>query len=645
VEQGVAKVKTGKTGKTVASAPRKAPSGRPAGPAPRGATPAESPVSTPASAAPEAPAPLRHFVPVLAAAAVLGFVLACFDVEDFDLWWQLRAGQWIAEHHGAPQTEVFTHTREGMPWVDTEWGAELLLYLAMSAGGATGLIVLVGAIAAAVACCVVLAARDEGAGPASAGLAAGGVLFLLHFRLFPRAEVFTLLCMALLVLLLARWRRGRRWPVYAIPPLFVAWGNLHPGVLSGGMVLAAYVAAEALVRLLPPRAGAPEPQRPLLPLFAASALAALALLVNPYGYRLPLEWLRLSGSEVNKLIVEWLPPTHEMFTNRPFVHAYRVWTGILLVSLPLLWARRRLGGILAAAALLPLAMRHVRIIAVYGIATAPAMAAALHGWFTLAAGRRAATLRLPAALATASLLLLGALLVVEGSFYRWEGEQRRFGFGVSERDYPVRALAFLRANDIRGTVFNEYRWGGWLGWVEGMKVFQDGRTIDESLFREASAVLTTAPGFEAILDRYRIDLMILRYPKEATRSKAIFRWLDAQPDWALVFWDDDALVYVRRNPRFQAAVDRFAYRHVFPFPRQVPMTELRNHRAEIEAEIARVKAWSPRSVLVRQFAGQLYSLFGMADRAKAEFVDGYRLDPSNPFWEPQLKALGAWPPG
>ena len=96
---------------------------------------------------------------------------------------------------------------------------------------------------------------------------------------------------------------------------------------------------------------------------------------------------------------------------------------------------------------------------------------------------------------------------------------------------------------------------------------------------------------------------------------------------------------------FHGAVDRFAYRHVFPFPRQVPMTELRNHRAEIEAEIARVKAWSPRSVLVRQFAGQLYSMFGMADRAKAEFVDGYRLDPGNPFWEPQLKALGAWPPG
>ena len=219
-------------------------------------------VPVPVMEPPEDSAPLRHFAPILLAITLLAFSLACADIEDYDLWWQLRAGRWMVEHRGPPRTEVFTHTRQGMPWIDTEWAAELLLYLAMKAGGAPGLIVLVGIFAVVVACSLVLAARDEGAGPASAGLAVGGALFLLHTRLVPRAEIFTLLCLSLLLLFLARWRRGERWTLGAIPFLFLLWGNLHPGVLSGGLVLACYVVAEALSRLLPARAGRSAPPRP-----------------------------------------------------------------------------------------------------------------------------------------------------------------------------------------------------------------------------------------------------------------------------------------------------------------------------------------------------------------------------------------------
>jgi hypothetical protein len=595
------------------------------------------------SVPPESPSPLRVFAPVLVAVALLAFALACFDIDDYDLWWQLRAGRWMAEHGGPPRTEVFTHTRQGIPWVDTEWGAEILLYLVMRVAGAPGLISLVGILAAVAACCLVLASRDEGAGPAAAGLAAAGALFLVHFRLYPRAELFTFLSLSVLLLLLGRWRRGARWSLVGIPVLFLVWGNVHPGVLSGGLVLACYVTGEALARFMPPRAGDADGRRPLGPLFAASSVAALALLANPYGFRAPLEWLRLAGSEANRYVLEWAPPTHEIFTHRAFVQGYRVWTAILVLSLPILWIRRRLGGALAAGALLPLAMRSVRVIAAYGIATAPAMAVSLDGWIALAARRRAAKAETPAAVTVASLLVLVALLVVQGSFYRWEGETRRFGFGMNLQDYPVQALNFLRANDIRGTVYNEYRWGGWLGWVDGMKVFEDGRTIDETLFREGSAVLAAAPGFEDILDRYRVDVLFLRHPKDPAQSKALFRWLASSPEWALVFWDDVALVYLRRVPRFERIIDRFAYRHLLPLEIPASKAALQNDWARVEAEVDQVKTWSPRCI-IRQIAGQLYAAFGMVDRAKAEYLEGYRLDSNSPFWEPRLKALGAWPP-
>jgi len=39
-------------------------------------------------------------------------------------------------------------------------------------------------------------------------------------------------------------------------------------------------------------------------------------------------------------------------------------------------------------------------------------------------------------------------------------------------------------------------------------------------------------------------------------------------------------------------------------------------------------------VIVRQVAGQIYAVFGMPERAKTEYLEGYRLDPTNSFWEP-----------
>src|SRR5262249_29505346 len=186
--------------------------------------------------------------------------------------------------------------------------------------------------------------------------------------------------------------------------------------------------------------------------------------------------------------------------------------------------------------------------------------------------------------------------------------------------------------------------GGWLGWATGMKVFHDGRASDETLFREALMVMGTTPGFERIIGRYGVDVMFLRYPKEAWRSRAIFQWLTASPDWALVFWDDIALVYVKRLPRFQPVIERFAYRHLFPFEKQASKASLESDWARVQAEVVQVKTWSPRCSLVRQIAGQIYAAFGMMDRARAEYVEGYRLDAANPFWEPRLRELGAWPP-
>src|SRR5260370_11609475 len=77
------------------------------------------------------------------------FAMAARNVTDPVLWWHLKTGQYIAEHHSVPRTDLFSYTRAGQPWVAHEWLTELLLYQIHRIAGWGGLIVIFSAVLAA----------------------------------------------------------------------------------------------------------------------------------------------------------------------------------------------------------------------------------------------------------------------------------------------------------------------------------------------------------------------------------------------------------------------------------------------------------------------------------------------------------------
>src|SRR5271166_2472106 len=60
---------------------------------------------------------------------------------DPDLWWHLRAGQWIVETRAVPHFDPFSFTRAGHAWVAHEWLSEVAFYELWKLGGAAALIV------------------------------------------------------------------------------------------------------------------------------------------------------------------------------------------------------------------------------------------------------------------------------------------------------------------------------------------------------------------------------------------------------------------------------------------------------------------------------------------------------------------------
>src|SRR5271157_4389829 len=60
---------------------------------------------------------------------------------DPDLWWHLRAGQWIVQHHLVPATDLFSAYGIGKPWVAYSWLFEAVVYAIYRSAGLLGLLI------------------------------------------------------------------------------------------------------------------------------------------------------------------------------------------------------------------------------------------------------------------------------------------------------------------------------------------------------------------------------------------------------------------------------------------------------------------------------------------------------------------------
>ena len=111
-------------------------------------------------------------------------------------------------------------------------------------------------------------------------------------------------------------------------------------------------------------------------------------------------------------------------------------------------------------------------------------------------------------------LVLSACSLVAGSRQPARiGTSFRPAFGVAET-LPAGAVDFLRREGRRGTLWNEYVWGGYLIWhlYPEMRVSIDGRmaVYGPERFGEHLTVVELQPGWQDVLARLAPDAAIVR---------------------------------------------------------------------------------------------------------------------------------------
>ena len=155
-----------------------------------------------------------------------------------DVYLQLATGRFISQH-GFVWTDPFPTIAQGQPWANQQWLSELFFYDVSRSIGMTGLTLVYAFVLGLALFCVLWYCRGK-----DLALLLGGALFFFVALLgivHPRAAGFSLLAFCVLVVLLLRAMRERespKWPLVAVPALFLVWANVHGGLVAGLFLIA-----------------------------------------------------------------------------------------------------------------------------------------------------------------------------------------------------------------------------------------------------------------------------------------------------------------------------------------------------------------------------------------------------------------------
>jgi tetratricopeptide (TPR) repeat protein len=384
-----------------------------------------------------------------------------------------------------------------------------------------------------------------------------------RFAIRPQIISFFLLALYLYLLMLYREEKiTARRLIFFLLPAHILWANVHGSFLLGLFLVGAY----ALGRFVPL---ALSHHRDLKPVFQDRRLRGLMLLclllvmasfINPYTYRVFLVPIKTAAAEeALSNITEWTPVDIRslgLIVIEPTMW-YRVLFLIGTISFLIrLNNLKKVENVMIFVLLSYMAFKHIRFCADFAIATTPMIINNLSQlpW-------RAYRWKY------AFLLPLVMLIAFSADNVKMLVGQKRLGLGIWT-NYPEGTVNFLKEHDVRGRIFNDYNFGGYLIWHlwPNIPVFIDGRTptiYDQDFLWLDGMAQKNKEVWKKLVEHYGIDIILMRDQRDKGYS-SLFYWLDEDENWMLVAFDDASNLYIKREAKFEKLTRQYGFHYLRP---------------------------------------------------------------------------------
>lgn len=489
--------------------------------------------------------------------AVPAFVLVCVSLiylaspamdgsGDPDFWWHMLYARWMMDNGSIPTKDFISWAFEGQPYLLTQWLGQLLIGMAHYTFGSPGTALLTLACINGVVLISWLSSRDH-ISNGVVSFAVAGIATTTFWSTYARPQMFSFLCMAVLVLIANRaLSRGWTWkPAALSAAIMVLWVNLHGSYVVGLIYLFVLVMAKAVEALFKP-GGAKDLMPSIKPWLMVFGLCALGTLLNPHGWQAWMYVVEIAGLQTTTsgVIMEWAPTSFGTGVGSTYI--------LLLLATVLA---------MALSSKKPTTVELVTLTAmgVFGllasrqsfyatIVLVPILARAAAGTSLGELASRTAPAKVPHALVLVAFVACGAIgqyanAIREKGLDSW---QRRI--------FPVDAMAFIKKEGIKGRIFNEVTAGGWIAYNSGEKIFIDGRLdlYKDPAFFEWFFTRNGTPGWSERLERMGGEVFILQ------NQSALTQLLVQGGKHAVVHSDGSYAVLLPKTAAYEKVIERNA---------------------------------------------------------------------------------------
>jgi len=552
---------------------------------------------------------------VVISLVIIIFLLAIFQIRNYDIWWHLKSGEEIVSTKSIPQQDTFSHSAYGYKWVDHEWLSQVIFFSLFQLFGINGLILFKACLVVTAFILLLRIGLLRGANLYSIGLVILLAVLVARFRLFVRPHIFTFLLIAIYLYII--YYPNRRY-LFLLPILMLLWVNLHPGFIFGLMLVLLYFLNEVLKK------------QQIKYLLIVMLFTFFASFINPYTYHLYGCFVSFSKLLSIYPIAEYRSPD---FYNYSLFFSMLVLTFIVVV---INWKKIDLLEFLPPLCFSILSIIANRNIPLFALSSIPLLARHI----SLLSNRLQSKIKVSSWIKYLIWLLISFFVLIGsiGGKYNWFFMNRcgsstlpKFGLGIEERIYPIDGVKFIQQNRIHGKMYNSHSLGGFLIYklYPSQKVFFDGRNL---VYEELIRNFWTKSGWSKLnrlFETYSIDYAIVAYS-----DIEILNYLNGNPNWELVYWDDVCSIYLKGIPKYKDIIAKFKYQYLQAETNLDYLTkyffasdEVKNN---VEEEIKRSIKTQPTSFKAHFLLGYWSSRVGRLDEAIAAFQQAIALYPHSP---------------